>query len=202
MNLKSLMTGAAIAATVVSASVVAIAPAQAASLSLAGTGRLEVGATTSTLNFFSFGDTVNGNAAELPLFTPVGVKDILLNNVNPTTWSLSPSSVASFLTGTSLGNFTLTKFDLTKTNGTFGPNFIANFEGFFNDGSSGVGDFRSAATVGSNLLLSSGGGYAIALDSTPVPTPALLPGLVGLGVAALRKRKGEGAEKETVGVKA
>ncbi|MFH7241592.1 MAG: PTPA-CTERM sorting domain-containing protein [Spirulina sp.] len=28
-----------------------------------------------------------------------------------------------------------------------------------------------------------------------VPTPALLPGLVGLGVAALRKRKGEGSEE-------
>ncbi len=37
-----------------------------------------------------------------------------------------------------------------------------------------------------------------------VPTPALLPGLLGLGAAALRKRKGEGseAENETVGVKA
>jgi hypothetical protein len=30
--------------------------------------------------------------------------------------------------------------------------------------------------------------------STAVPTPALLPGLVGLGVAALRKRKGETTE--------
>ncbi len=29
------------------------------------------------------------------------------------------------------------------------------------------------------------------IDSTPVPTPALLPGLVGMGVAALRKRKQE-----------
>jgi hypothetical protein len=37
--------------------------------------------------------------------------------------------------------------------------------------------------------------------TTSVPTPALLPGLAGLGVAALRKRKGEEA-KETVSVKA
>jgi len=35
----------------------------------------------------------------------------------------------------------------------------------------------------------------------PVPTPALLPGLIGLGVAALRKRKGE-AEVEKAEVKA
>ena len=44
----------------------------------------------------------------------------------------------------------------------------------------------------------------VVIPPTDVPTPALLPGLLGLGVAALRKRKGEGseAEKETVGVKA
>jgi len=28
----------------------------------------------------------------------------------------------------------------------------------------------------------------------PIPTPALLPGLIGMGAAALRKRKGEGDE--------
>ncbi|PZV08680.1 MAG: hypothetical protein DCF32_04195 [Leptolyngbya sp.] len=33
-------------------------------------------------------------------------------------------------------------------------------------------------------------GVSIA-DTTAVPTPALLPGLIGMGVAALRKRKGE-----------
>jgi hypothetical protein len=30
-----------------------------------------------------------------------------------------------------------------------------------------------------------------ALAPTPIPTPALLPGLIGMGVAALRQRKGE-----------
>jgi hypothetical protein len=28
-----------------------------------------------------------------------------------------------------------------------------------------------------------------------IPTPALLPGLIGMGLAALRKRKGEQAEQ-------
>ena len=32
------------------------------------------------------------------------------------------------------------------------------------------------------------------LSGTAVPTPALLPGLIGMGAAALRKRKGEGDE--------
>lgn len=31
-------------------------------------------------------------------------------------------------------------------------------------------------------------------SATPVPTPALLPGLIGMGVAAMRKRKGEDEE--------
>lgn len=34
--------------------------------------------------------------------------------------------------------------------------------------------------------------------STPIPTPALLPGLIGMGVAALRKRKGEAEETAEV----
>jgi hypothetical protein len=29
-------------------------------------------------------------------------------------------------------------------------------------------------------------------DAAPVPTPALLPGLIGMGVAALRKRRQQG----------
>jgi hypothetical protein len=32
-------------------------------------------------------------------------------------------------------------------------------------------------------------------DTTPIPTPALLPGLIGLGVSVLRKRKGNVAEQ-------
>jgi len=30
--------------------------------------------------------------------------------------------------------------------------------------------------------------------ATPIPTPALLPGLIGMGIAAIRKRKAEPAE--------
>jgi len=41
------------------------------------------------------------------------------------------------------------------------------------------------------------GSYLDAVSVTAVPTPALLPGLVGLGIAALRKRKAEAtAESE------
>jgi hypothetical protein len=73
--------------------------------------------------------------------------------------------------------------------------------------------FGEIRTLGGTLLATATGSlsgsqtsrssdFSLSLNATAVPTPALLPGLVGLGVAALRKRKGEGAEKETVGVKA
>lgn len=36
--------------------------------------------------------------------------------------------------------------------------------------------------------------YRAPKDGVPIPTPALLPGLIGMGVAALRKRKSEEAQ--------
>lgn len=43
-----------------------------------------------------------------------------------------------------------------------------------------------------------GAGYATIsnFNVTPVPTPALLPGLIGMGVAALRKKQSEAEESE------
>jgi hypothetical protein len=38
--------------------------------------------------------------------------------------------------------------------------------------------------------------YVWKLDAQAVPTPALLPALLGMGAAALRKRKDEAAEPE------
>lgn len=37
------------------------------------------------------------------------------------------------------------------------------------------------------------------ISSTAIPTPALLPGLIGMSIAALRKRKGEAAEASVKG---
>lgn len=39
-------------------------------------------------------------------------------------------------------------------------------------------------------------GKSITLGSTPIPTPALLPGLIGLGLGIFRKRKGESVQAE------
>jgi hypothetical protein len=204
MNLKSLMTGAAIAATVVSASVVSSASAQAAALEFGG-GKVRLesgvpGAGQSTLNFSKNpgGFTTPGGTAVDGDFNEFPIKDIVLSNLSPVSWSLA-APVNNFLTGTPLGSFNLTKFVLTQENDPGGPFFKGIISGLFSNGNLGSGSFSSQSV---NFLGNGGASYSVTLNSTPVPTPALLPGLVGLGVAALRKRKGEGAEKETVGVKA
>lgn len=54
--------------------------------------------------------------------------------------------------------------------------------------------FGSTGTF-SNSVFADNFSYTVA-DSTSIPTPALLPGLIGMGVAALRKRKGNVTEEE------
>jgi len=70
-----------------------------------------------------------------------------------------------------------------------------DFTGTF---SNALGNFLGSGLLTTQLNVSKGkditSGYSI--TSTAVPTPALLPGLLGLGVAALRKRKSEESEVE------
>ncbi|MBD2260587.1 PTPA-CTERM sorting domain-containing protein [Pseudanabaena sp. FACHB-2040] len=73
-------------------------------------------------------------------------------------------------------------FDFFATSAIFDADMRFNFKGFFGNGTQGVG--QVAFTSLNNTFTG---------DFTAVPTPALLPGLIGMGVAALRKRK-EGSE--------
>jgi hypothetical protein len=54
--------------------------------------------------------------------------------------------------------------------------------------------FGSTGTF-SNSVFADNFSYTVA-DSTSIPTPAILPGLIGMGVAALRKRKENVVEEE------
>jgi hypothetical protein len=47
-----------------------------------------------------------------------------------------------------------------------------------------------------DLVSNASGGQGLVLNGTPIPTPALLPGLISMGVAVLRKRKQEKVEAE------
>lgn len=96
--------------------------------------------------------------------------------------------------------YTLTSFILNQTSpsSAAGFAFSADFNGFFQpptpgvQGIGGLGGFGKLASTGST----------VAGAITAVPTPALLPGLIGLGAAALRKRKGEQVAEQPDEVKA
>ncbi|MBL1174986.1 PTPA-CTERM sorting domain-containing protein [Pantanalinema sp. GBBB05] len=103
------------------------------------------------------------------------------------------SSVSDFLTiPTAPGNvkFTLTKFVLIKEGSR---NWSADFAGIFTSPNalSGIGDFTTQGRF-------TGVGATYSAYVTAVPTPALLPGLLGLGVGILRKRKTTIAEESEV----
>jgi hypothetical protein len=202
MNLKSIMTGAAIAATVVTASVVASAPAQAMSIDYSSSTLAKLTNLGSGNFLLDFAPSPNVTlvSSPSPAFGTNGgslsFADLSLTGTSGGPWIGGPLN--DFITGFgAAGNFDLTSFTLTQTifNGT--PFFLGNFAGIF-DGTN-VAATGTFDTSGLAFLTT---GKTFSGEIIPVPTPALLPGLVGLGVAALRKRKGEGAEKETVGVKA
>jgi hypothetical protein len=78
------------------------------------------------------------------------------------------------------------------------PILLAEF-----DGESGIYTFlvNPGEQFGFGVLTEDnafGSGYATIsnFSVTPVPTPALLPGLIGMGVAALRKKRSEAEESE------
>ncbi|NMF83017.1 PTPA-CTERM sorting domain-containing protein [Nodosilinea sp. P-1105] len=64
------------------------------------------------------------------------------------------------------------------------------FTGSFGDGTPGIGELAPLETVGQS------GVFGYAASFTAVPTPALLPGLIGMGVAALRRKQEEETSEE------
>lgn len=200
--------GAAVAFSTVA---VLEAPVQAASiagqtLSFVGSARLETpDATTSLLNFSSFSNTTAGTVtiadASANVFGAAGssfsIGDLALTKTNATTWELTSGPANNWLTGLADGvGFTLEQFVLEQVSVNVGPAniplYVAFVSGFFTP--SGLGG-NGALTAQGGLVFESGSSFSA--DITAVPTPALLPGLIGLGVAALRKREQAGAEDES-----
>lgn len=90
------------------------------------------------------------------------------------------SSVANWL------DFDGTDFDFNLTSFEYVSSLEYVFEGFFN----------KSGSIGKGVLTTQVNGmgiksYSITIDAdgTQIPTPALLPGLLGMGAACLRKRK-------------
>jgi hypothetical protein len=215
MNLKKLAVGAAIAASVVGGSVAATAPAEAAVFNFTTSARLKNAGVAiggnSQLDFITLPSTYTGTFASTTLGNGTGrvdfptysdfanlgetftLKDLSLKRIGTNAWELATTPIANFISGLSTGvTFRLDTFGLTRS----GNLFTANYTGYFSNFPDGIG---TGFFTTQGIAASDGRGSSFSSDIN-VPTPALLPALLGMGAAALRKRKGEAAElgQETV----
>jgi len=204
MNLKSIGLAAVAATTVAVGATLTSAPAQAlvitpgSEINLATPSVLGAGANISAsgIDFFSatipglgsFGQGVSvtsgtGDFLNANLFSLAAqIKDLTLPGI-------TAGQKTGFISGINLfPSFASVAFDLS----TFNFDAVtrsATFDGFFRSGSdltAATGKFT--AQSGFNPT-----SYSLSIKAAAVPTPALLPGLIGMGVAAWRKRKGESA---------
>lgn len=204
MNFKSFALKAAIAATVLTGSTLAVAPAEALEFGsqLDFTGYAVVDSNSLDFKLYNgavdtvtgedigeFSVTVSGKtgsftglpSVNLPFFgaTTVGeIKDI--------------SSVASFTAinnflyfgENSPFNFNLTSFAYNSAKGWY------EFSGLFADNTTATGRLTTQF-MGNNQ-----NSYSVTIVAgNEIPTPALLPGLIGMGAAVLRKRNAEETEQ-------
>lgn len=129
-----------------------------------------------------------------PLFGPLfgqlaTLKDVTLTNKGANIWEFVGLKV-DFITVGGI-KFDLSVFKLVKTTG---DDWFATFEGQFQD--TGLTAFGAFAPLKDSLFaMTTGNGSSYSLNIEEVPTPALLPGLIGLGVAALRRKNEESAEE-------
>lgn len=216
MKSKTMFFSAAATAIALSAATVSVAPAQA--LGLSGTLNLQgiatvpdytsVGTTqnvtfsaptivTGALNGSSIaagGIAINPLALELTSETPLA-PDLLFRKFR--NLGLTPFiDFGSRTIGAVTSNLT---FNLLASNAYVGTKSTAN--GLLSLFASGPlsGNFQFDGTTLANGTVSanrsgniaSNGIYGITLTAQPIPTPALLPGVIGLGMGVLRKRKKE-----------
>ena len=221
MNFKTPLLGVAAAAIAVSAAT--IAPSSAQALSLSGDINLQGVATvpdytsvgeTQNVTFSaptivkgslngssitSGGITINPlaltltNQSPVPLFPDLLFRTFKNSGLNPFI------DFGSRTIGAVTSNLT---FNLLASNTYVGTKTISN--GLLSLFDSGVlsGNFQfDGATIANGTVSAnrsgetvSNGIYGITLTAQPIPTPALLPGLVGLGMGVLRKRKKAAAE--------
>ncbi|MBD1849808.1 PTPA-CTERM sorting domain-containing protein [Leptolyngbya sp. ST-U4] len=155
----------------------------------------------------------------------IGFADFGLNNGQVTTFT--PDSVVPLIplpsilvegTGDFAGVFSLASIesvpsvpfagvlpDFIEGEFFFGSAFsidLTSFVQFDNDTINLSGLFDDGTPLVGSITFQPGGSRSFSGTFTAVPTPALIPAALGFGAAMLRKRKGEKAEKEAVGVKA
>jgi hypothetical protein len=211
MNFKSIALKATVAAAVVAGSALGASSAQALNINsdLNFTGSVEITDTGSSFKFDFLKETPGpgtttifttgasdgdiGIGAGSGLFSEAAggakIKDVSTSQI---------TDLSNFISGL-LYNNTPVSFTLTKVTDSLAGVFnkkgynLFNFDGFFTDGTGKVlgtgavsAQFAKAVVTGTTTYSGS---------FTPVPTPALLPGLLALGAGVLRKRKAEATEE-------
>lgn len=197
MKLKTLLLSTVLTATATAVGFINSSPAQA--LSISAGSRLELGgagqfnAPALQLDFLPALAVTGGTGSFTQSFglslatTPFpSISDIPITGANTFNGSLP-----NFIQGVDIGTFgppldsdpvafELTEFIYNATDGN------GTFKGIFSTSTDSI-----AATGIFTSDFEFGGLQPYKMNITAVPTPALLPGLIGMGVAALRKRKGE-----------
>lgn len=205
MNFKSIGFKAAVATAVVAGSALMTSSAQAAtvgSVSFGGLGELtsvkgnegtdiaKVVFTDGVLNINSGTGSFAGFVGGTATFFQKSFTTSLTNRSSFVTFRKVGFSDLTFYLDKFV-NPSYTEFGGTKDD--FGQ-FTSRVSGKFNPGGNAIDEVISAfATIRQN---STSNFTDITLSTTPIPTPALLPGLIGMGIAAIRKRKSEESEVE------
>jgi hypothetical protein len=219
MNFKSIGLGAAALATAVS--VGAIAPsAEAATIkprdTLTFNGDVTITQVGSnfTFNFASFANVVGiGASSDTPPFVAPSQAKITNFSAPGSVTGFSSAPLTPFLSEIRLTDGTLASFNLESltfsttmrgANRFFDFDLVGKFVTSLGEEIPALGGFTTQAS-NSRLLAGNSVRTTYSGNLTAVPTPALLPGLLGMGAAAVRKkRKGENSEAtpETVEVNA
>lgn len=194
MNFKTIGLNVAVATTVVAGSAIAVSPAHA--LSLNGSLSLSGGANLSSNSISFTSSKVNaatGDFASLvgssATIKPLSVSSSTLQVLGPVNRFID---FGSFTVGSTTSNlfFNLASSPAFSLSNSTGAAFLADIAGSFEfNGQTLASGFLNASRAGSS------GSYNISLAATPVPAPAILPGLIGLGLGIARKRKSALAEQ-------
>lgn len=211
MLFKIFGVGALLASTITVGTMVAT-PAQAVSIvgSVGFDGQLDLNETNPVApifqNFRNFsGLDANGIFAG---FVPTEVKDLALTKTGSNTFQAGAVANWKVYTKFGDGNTVLDRifFNLdagaTWTRNVTGLGGVSytngpGYTGLYTRESDGVqflgaGFLNLSRKANGDVIVSQ---FEITQDAAPIPTPALLPGLVGLGMAALRRRNQEAAEE-------
>jgi MYXO-CTERM domain-containing protein len=213
MNFKRIGLNVAMAATVAAGAAMTAEPVQAGglkgydlySVTLNFRGNASFNETSAFLDFedeeAKIAKVTNPRQRDIDAFGSAGKKfsiaDLQLTPIAGTTdtWTLSAPK-DNFLTGLENGiSFRLDTFSLIREKVEGGLRFYnASLTGTFFSSRFSDGVETKAGNIFQTQIGIDGDGNYVGAVST-IPTPGLLPGLLGLGAAALRRRKGEESEE-------